>query len=294
MIKNNFGFGFLPVFLVFVALSVVSVAGWTVYNNQKVDKSVTDNKAQTATSPEDVINKIESTYSTKYKIINTDQNNQPKQGEMSVRISKKSPIYKVEGFNFYNDYEGGSTIELLPGPTTTNPLPSDADVAIRNETSEIYKSFGMTKSGTYGNQAEANELDVYTGVNIICTVEPARAPTNLNSASCGAIDQYKVTAEVLKPIAEVTPNLDDKTYFIDLKIENSQVSGYQRASLMTGKINDMGGGTALYYKKTSGQWKFFKETQSVLNCSNYSNNDLIFAFQGQSCYGSNGENLTVK
>lgn len=299
MLKNNFGFGFLPVFLVFVALSVVSVAGWTVYNNQKQNNNDSGSaQGQSSVSPDEVTAKVQSSIETKYKVVSAEQS-QPAAGEVSIKQYKESPRYKVKGYNFYNNYEGGSSLDIVTGPYDNNAdltQPSQADIDIRQMVAEVYKSFGLEKTSSYINyknlitsateeQNTKNIVDVYSNKNVVCSIEQFDATTRANTSSCGAIDQYRGTAETLKPIVEVIPNTDNDSYFSGLKISNSPVNGYQRATVVNGKINEPTIGLfAELYKKGSGPWVFFKETNMALSCSDYSTPDLVNAFKDQPCY----------
>lgn len=294
--NNKNGFGVLEVLIVVVVIGLVGVLGWTFLNAQK---DVADDSGQTATvqlKPEDVTAKLKNNWEAKYTLLNLDENNQPKEGELSVRVYESSPAYKVDGYDFYVSYNGGSGIYVVPH----NPNPKDynypktADTALRNEIADVFQDFGLSKTGTLGEKDTGTETDVYTGEGLICTIEPPTAPTSSNTGMCGLISAYPAAAEEIKPMTDVIPGVSSSTAFGALKVTDSPVSGYQKANLGMGDINGFSGSIALLYRKDSGPWQYFKNVQNSLPCSAYSTLDLRNAFNGEACGAADGSDATVK
>lgn len=296
------GFSIVEILIVMIIIGVIGTVAWSVLNRQKnaQDKQINSSqatklaKAQNVAvlQPEDVTDKIKSGYESQYKLVN----NQPKQGEMIIRLSKHAPVYKAEGYNFYTDYDGGSSIDLMVGPVNwaSDTVPREADTTIRTEVANIFKGFGLTKTGANGRVGDGTATDVYTGKGLICTIEVPTSPTSSTEASCGRIDAYKETAAKTQPIASVLPDAGQSTVLVNLKIADSTVSGYQRASVGRGSIDRGGSSVALLYKKNNDPWVYFKNVQQALACSEYNTIDIRNAFKGEACYGANDVSSTVQ
>jgi prepilin-type N-terminal cleavage/methylation domain-containing protein len=304
---NQRGFSAVEILIVIVVIGLIGAVGWFVLNRQKSTQVKQNNSSQSskpaqkndvaALQPDDITAKIKSTYESRYKPLNIDENNQPKQGEMSIRLAKNAPPYKVEGYNFYVYHDGGSSIDLMLGPVNwaNDTLPRKADTTIRTEVANTFKEFGLEKTGTYGSKDYSSEADVYTGKGLICAIETPTSATSSTGASCGRIDAYKEIAAKTKPIASAIPNVEQSTVLGNLKITDSTVSGYQRASVGQGSIDSGGGSIALLYKKNNDPWVYFKNVQQSLPCSAYNTTDLRNAFKGEACYGgANDVSSTVQ
>ncbi|QQS19813.1 prepilin-type N-terminal cleavage/methylation domain-containing protein [Candidatus Saccharibacteria bacterium] len=308
MKKNEDGFSIVEILIVILVLSLVGTIGWIAFNrlggnvkqtdqtnSSQANKSTRTNSTA-ALQPEDVTAKIKSSYESKYKLLDIDENNQPKQGEMSIRLSKSAPPQKAEGYNFYTDYDGGSSIFLMVGPVNwdSDTLPRKADTTIRTEVADILKDFGLTKTGTNGKTDDGTATDVYRGRGLICVIEAPASRTSSTGLSCGRIDAYKETAAKTQPIASAMPNVEQSTVLMNLKITDSKVSGYQKAQISQGSIDSGGGSTALLYKKNNDPWVYFRNTQQDILCSEYNTTDLRNAFKGDVCYGANDVFSTVQ
>lgn len=298
MQKNQKGFSVVEII---IALAIIGLAGYLTWlyiskQNQAQTNNSTSDNTQTTLQPEDVTAKIKAKYASKYKLLNIDENNQPKEGEMSIRLSKFVPPYKTEGYAYYTDYEGGSSIDIMVGPAITGngTLPSQADVAIRTEVAAIYSEFGLSKTGKYGYGYDNNQTDVYTGKGLICTIEEPNAGTSSTGASCGLINKYKEMAEKLLPFSKVMKNVNQSSILRGLKIADSKVSGYQTAQISQGSLDMIGGSIALLYKKGDGTWTYFANAQQSLACSEFNSDDLRNAYKGEACFTANGESSTVQ
>lgn len=280
-----------------IVLVAVAVAGWLVLGKdspQQSDQQVASPTAQkeelSSLQPEEVITKVKDTFAAEYKLIDLDQSNQPKAGELSIRSSESSPVYKTEGYNFYTDYDGGSSMDMMPGPVNwaTDSVPRQSDTALRKKVISIYEGFGMKKT-SYPDKGD--ELyDRYTGRGLICQIEAPDAETSSNTAVCGSIEAYKAAAEKAKPFAESLPDADSSTVIVNIIIEASSVAGYQNAMVGIGGIDSPGGAIAVFYKKDSGAWTYFTSTQDTIECSAFNTLDLRSAFKGYDCfYGNDGE-----
>lgn len=300
MRKQQRGFGVIEIVIALVVIAIVGLLGWVLWS--KLHQSNGDDQPKTSVSvnekptksgdptPSEITEKIRASFADNYKLLNIDENNQPKEGELSIRLGKGSPIYQVPGFSFYTTYDGGSTLDLMPySPDLDQDLPGAANTKLRKDVAAIYKSFGLSQTGTLGDGSA--EQEVYTGKGLICTIEAPTAQTSSNAASCGLVDSYKAAAEKVKPIADALPDVTG-TVLSGLKIEDG-ANGYQRASVAQGMVN-FGGAVALLYKKdTADKWTYFRHTQNALPCEVFNTDASKNAFKGETCYDAAGQKSNV-
>lgn len=247
------------------------------------DRDGSEKKEISELQPEQVTQKIKDTFATKYTLLDVNKNNSPKEGEMGIGVDKGSPVYKAEGFDFYTDYNGGSRITALPGPSS-DMLPRPVDVANRTDIAKVYTDFGLSLKETRGVIENGSGVDVYVNESLICTVTSPSSSTTSSSAECGLIKNYKQAAINTKPFADIIPNKDNSRVLFGLTIKDSQASGYQKASVNVTNIQGQGGVSALFYRHTSGNWVYFVNSQQGLPCSLYNTEDLKNAFKGDECY----------
>lgn len=289
--------GLLYVFVIIIVLGLGVSTGWFLAKDVSTDKpqktaatktasgniSVTK-KAETALQPEDVTAKIKTALAAKYTLLDADTVTTLQNGQVSVRTVSTSPAYQTDGYDFYNNYDGGSTLYLSGYSTATMPLPSASEVAIRGKIVTVYSDLGLTRVISYG--PSESSTDVYTGRGLVCTVDDGAAAINPSTASCGLLSHYKEAAAKAKPFASVLPDLTATTVLSNLKISDSKVSGYQKATLSRSDLNEVGGGMAIFYRKGTGSWIYFRGTQEIIDCTAYNTTDLKNAFMGDSCYDS--------
>ena len=294
------GFGVVELAVIGIVVILITVLGWVAWDRiinspgvkEDAEVAVTERKKDAdSLAPEDVTNQMKTALEKKYKLLNIDESNQPKQGEMSIRLDKASPVYKVEGFNFYTSYDGGSSLYMMPHETDSNAdLPTAESIALRKEVVGVYTNLGLKKTESRGDQ---NNEDVYMGKGLICRVKSLTAGTSANTMNCGSVAAYKGAAEKVKPLVDALPDSSSQLVVSTPKIENSIVSGYQRASVGTGMMDSAGGAIALFYKKGSGGWTYFRHTQNALSCEVFNTDDIKAAFKGETCYDSNDKESKV-
>jgi hypothetical protein len=246
--------------------------------------------------PEDIIAKVESELGKKWTLWRDDENSLPlKDGELRVSVGEGSPIYKVEGANFYVSYKGGVTLQVTTfvEDKLDSPVPTTADTQLRLEIADIYNGLGFVKSETIGSKEDGFSTDIYVSQGLICSIESPNSGIGTNTASCGLLEEYKKEVERIKPFAEIIPNVDESKLLTNLAISDSSVSGYQSASLSINSITG-GGHVELLYRKIPDSWVYFTGTQAVLPCSMYDTLDLRSAFQGNPCEDDNYQMKTVQ
>lgn len=248
----------------------------------------------TQLQPEEVTTKIKSELAKDYTVQDIAINNKPSAKEVSVRVEKISPAYKVDGYVYYNNYEGGSTMTILTSGSLANELPAASDQDTRVMIAKTYTDFGLTKQTTTGDTNQGSSIDAYTGKGLICTVESKESAISASTASCGLIANYADAAAKLGPLATALKVTDTDAYLSNLVIKDSKVAGYQHGSLAVGSIKGGGGARALLYKKGDAAWMYFKSTQDILQCSDFNTADLRSAFKGEPCIDSNTVETVVQ
>lgn len=307
-LKKQKGFALVELLIIITIIALIAGAGWlfvarrnSVSNNapaaQKSEQ--TNPTPSTATteelSPQTVIQAINSNFKSKYALLNMDENNQPKQGEMSVRTEKNGPTYKMKGSVYYIKADSGASIDLMPGPTDSGqvPLPRKSDTNVRSEVVSILNGFGLVKTMSLGQPENGTGIVIYEGKGIICSVDAADSATSSNSVMCGSVQDYIKAAATIAPFAKVVPGVTTSTVFTMPRITGSQVDGYERATMGMGDI-DGGGSATLLYRKTGGAWMYFKNTQSVMPCAEYNTQDIRNSYMGEVCMDANNNQSKVK
>lgn len=294
------GFGIIELIVIFAVVTLISVLGWVIWD-KIINSPIVDTDAEiarterkknaTTLSPEDITNELRSVLGKKYKLLDIDKNNTPKEGELSVRVKKASPMYKADGYDFYISYGGGSTIDMMPyEPNDRAKLPTAAGISLRKEAVTLLTNFGLEKGVP---QIENAEQEIYVGKSLICSVESLIATTSENTVSCGKADEYKTAAAAAKPLVSALPGITPTMTVGNVKITNSPVSGYQRAYLGTGDLSSASGMTALFYKKDN-KWTYLSHTQNTPICMSFNSDDARAAFSGEPCLGSSGEQTKVQ
>lgn len=233
-------------------------------------------------TPQRVTERIKASYDGRYTLLNLDENNQPKNGELSLRIGKQSPLYQVEGMDFYNDIDNGASIDLATFTQSNDDvLPTAGDRKLRSEIATLLSSLNLKKTTMLGTYYSSINTDVYLGEGLICTVEAVDAPVTASSTRCGTIADYTTAAATYAPFAslaaETQPAATETPTLSNLRIRNSNTNGYKIASLNNATA------TALYYQAAAGKWTYFTATQSVLACTSYDTQVLRAAFSGEPC-----------
>ena len=289
MNKRGNGFGAVELIVVIIVIGLIVALGWMFVRQQESDggkdqMDVTIEDAQPELRPQEIIEEIKVTYGTQYTLLDLDEDNQPGQNEMSVRVADSVPAYKVDGYVYYVYFGEGASIDIMVGPVdwASGDIPRPADVAIRNEIINTYEEFGLTKTGNRGDADQASEEVVYIGKGVICTTQEPSSATSHVGATCGLVEAYTDAAAQVKPFADVLPNINQSSVLGRPYIVDSEVSGYQRAQVSHGGL--LGGAVALFYRKTDGEWRYFRSVQQVLECTEFDTTDLRNAFKGESCY----------
>lgn len=297
-INKQSGFSIIEIGLVILVIGLMGVIGFLVW--QRVQKPEVTGQRGAASrqaesneqqlQPSAVIEKIKSDLASRYSLVEIDVNNNPAEGEMSVRQEKAAPAWKPEGYSFYTSHSDGASLDMMPH----NPSPSDyslpktADRQLRSDVVKTYESFGLQKNSSIGSNLGGGTTDLYLGKGLVCAIEEVEAATSSNHASCGVLSAYKAAADTLRVFADKLPVdlKDSDTLYLGVpRVIDSRTPGYQRAEVSVGHV-DGGGAMGLFYRKGSGAWIYFKSVQDAPACSSFDTPDLKNAFRGEACYSA--------
>lgn len=239
----------------------------------------------------DVTTKAKELFAAKHTLVESsiDKPKTPKEGEVAYSVYEFAPAYKSEGYEYYTDYDGGSTLSLTPYAGEDATLPYPVEVVIREDLVKFLTELKLEKTESRGSSEQSSVSDIYTGRGVICELtgtQNASSPTNL---TCGELDKYGEMAAKVKPFADVYPLLDEKTMFSSLEIQDSETEGYQKAQVSTTEIGGIGGSAAIFYKKGDAPWVYFDNVQGPPACSDLNTVDLKNAFKGEQCYNEGVE-----
>lgn len=239
-----------------------------------------------AVTPGSIIAQIKQNIEAEYELIGVDKQEKAKDDQVIFMAAKSAPVYRVDGFDFYNSYSGGASLSL------ETPEVASIDEIVRR----TYVDSGLLPQGEAYPEGSPYQADAYAANGIYCTVKKEISTTNSVNASCGEIDRYKEVAEVLKPIVASLPERNKNSYFTDLNIEDSKIPGYRSASLGASSVMDTISGRLFFYQKSGEDWKYFPGGHHQYHsCDDFNTDDIRNAFYGEKCrVDDSGAESTVK
>lgn len=284
--RTQHGFGVLEIIIIVVIIGIIAALGWVFFMKKHETPEQSAQKKNTSQSnelePQAVTKKIKESLSKTYTLLDIDKNDQPQDKEASIRTDEASPPYKVDGYDYYVTYRGGSSLFILrPENASDTTLPSKSDAEIRREVEKQYHEAGLDSIESRKDNA-GNLTNVFTGKGLICTVEAPSAAVQGSTASCGTLASYPATAAQMKPFSEILEHADETTILAGT-IKNSKAAGYQIAEISVGNIQGGGGAVALLWKQGVRNWTLFRYTQQVVPCQAFDTSALKHAFEGEPC-----------
>lgn len=201
------------------------------------------------------------------------------------------PVKQLEDYGFY----------VVSGNTTSITASSPSYVASSGSFETTAHTAILDVFDRYATPQIAGEEDALYGYygddSFICVVSPLYPV----SVTCTNSSDYEETAKAIAPFAALIPNPNGEPgtspdlVLQNLVIRDSLTPGYQTATLSVHAYQGVGGYAALFYS-VDNEWRFFKGTQSILECSDYSTPDLQKAYEGERCYDTttDNENATVR
>lgn len=243
-----------------------------------------------AVTPDSLIAQIRQNLEAKYELVDSGKQKKTKDDQLKFSVSEYAPAYRVDGFDFYNSYNGGTSLLLET---------SDEITPIYEVVKQTYADSGLLPQEEAYPEGSPRHADAYAANGIYCTVEKktqALSPVKSVVASCGEIDRYKEVAEILKPIVASLARYDKTSQFTEPNIKDSEISGYKSAELYQGSLMGGGGGRLFFYQKSGEDWKYFPGGQHQLHsCGDFNTDDIRNAFYGEKCrVDDSGAESTVK
>ena len=158
--------------------------------------------------------------------------------------------------------------------------------------SEIKTSTAL--SSIYSSSSEVAQF--FSSEFITCNLDnsPISAvkdllPTYSLQVNCANQADFNSNTDAIKPFfGSYTGTNDKDLVFRDPLVQDSGTPGYENAHLKVSDIDNNTSFVGLFYRKTDGDWKYFKtaEDQNKIECSEYNNEDLINSFIGFTCWDS--------
>lgn len=208
------------------------------------------------------------------------------QSETTSGETNFSPAYKYGDAAYYVRGNFGESVSVLNTTATelselsTDPLTKAAVAA----------AVAVLDSHTSLIKTSSSSLTIYQSDTAVCTVTTVDHPV---VTTCADTKMYKIEAEKIKPFAEAYAKVTEseevsKTVFTRPAITEKS-DGYANASVSMSGVDTIGGFAGLYYAK-GGVWTYWKGSQELIECSEYSTFVLQKAFEGTRCYDSTIEN----
>lgn len=280
------GSAHLIIILIVIAL-LVGALGFVFWQNFMQPKNNTSNTTSTSNkesglSAEDVVRGV-------YDLISDQVKSSPTTTVRQELTNNHSPAYKPSGIDYYITASRGYYLIVSDSEVTSN---------ITEFSSPIINSIDnyLVKNNFAKDTNSNSELDdYYYSSNTTCSLSKNESTPVM---FCAAIADYSLALSTVAPFVlayknGVTNNDVSDTVFgvPDIKSANT---GYQTATVSIRSYVNVGGVAGIFYKKDGGQWQYFKSTQQMLACSDYSTVDLRAAFKGEACYNSDYSESSVQ
>jgi len=210
----------------------------------------------------------------------------------SKSATAESLSYQVKDTDYYvtTDQTYGLNIQKTVATTSETGVDTVFTQGIVNEITAIFAS------SQYKKTTEVLTGTEYQSDAVICTV--SGVDTIPVYVTCANKNAYTKISSDLKPfvVSYRSGNPDDtsETVFSAPTIKSTSVSGYQTATVAISSRQEVGSKGAFFYRKDNADWKFFKATQSLSNCSDYNTDDLKAAFADETCVSDSNTNILVK
>jgi hypothetical protein len=207
-------------------------------------------------------------------------------------------------------------LEMEDGTQAPVYQPSNTDYAVYG--TDFGKSLAITDGSTSDAQLGQHDIEtlvtvtlaeetdlkattndggiVYQNEAVVCSVSTASNPT---SVFCANTSAYDTLIKDTKVFADAYfANADNEQYKGTLAFSKPVITeksnGFSNATVsITSSQGGVGGFSGLFYAKDKN-WTFWKGTQAVLLCSDYTTSDLQRAFEGDRCDDAANKEATVK
>ena len=214
------------------------------------------------------------------------------------------PAIKIAGKTFYTQIRAANSLVASRAETVAS---AQADVERANLV-KLLKDQGFEENSLTPADAEITYRGELTHKDVACTLQQTRTLNNsaadhLISVACANMTDYTKLAATQQPFMTAFGNdgsvsIQRVTAIGAPNVAMSATQGFQTAELplmgyADGEQPTSNGFMALFYQTPDRVWHFFKTTQSIVPCSEYSSIDLKKAYIGNRCTGPNNQELKV-
>ena len=203
-----------------------------------------------------------------------------------------APSYQVKDTDYY------TTVTQAYGLNIQKTVDTNSETGVDTVFTQgvVDQVTAVLVSNKYNKTTEIPSGTEYQSSAVICTVSGTDSiPIYVTCANKNA---YAKASSDVKPLVNAyrASNTDSSSedIFSAPTIKSSSADGYQTATVSVSSRQSVGGAVALFYRKGTDDWKFFKTTQGELSCSEYNTADLKAAFADQPCVSDSKVDTTVK
>lgn len=203
-----------------------------------------------------------------------------------------SPSYQVKDTDYYVVVSQAYGLNIQKTVDTNSETGVDTvfTQGIVDQVTAIFASSHYNKTTDLASGVE------YQSDAVICTVSGTDSiPIYV---TCANKNTYAKASGDVKPFVAAYRASNSSSTSEDIfsapTIKSSSVNGYQTATVGVSSRQSVGSAAALFYRKSTDTWKFFKATQAISSCSEYNTDDLKAAFADEPCVSDTNTDTTVK
>ncbi len=223
--------------------------------------------------------------------------------DVTDKSTYMAPAVKLAGYTYYV----APFADEMPLATVEKMITASQTPVDRAAIGKVFSDKGFSAKEYESTESEPS-MTVYSQADVMCSVADTRgsneAADHTVAVVCANMTDYISFAGSVKPYATVYQTFarddSDTSAILFTKkpvVKASKTSGYQTAELGIGNYTDgrigVGGFMGLFYQTPDKKWHFFKGTQNLLNCDEFSDNEVKKAFAGEKCMKTNTEEGTV-
>ncbi len=197
-----------------------------------------------------------------------------------------APDYMVTGYDFYASARSKDTMSVVYKKPAAELSATATQAASYLAENGFKKSAQQVKDAYYPLVKYEND-DTFCGINYYS--DSAEELQELYVA-CAAKTSYAPTAKLQKPFYDAYRAANKGSQYLTEdsrigypKITDSVTAGYKTAEAAIYGEASPTGAMGLFYQTPDGTWHYFKGTQQMLMCTDFTTAELKKAYAGQKC-----------
>ena len=200
--------------------------------------------------------------------------------------------FQPKGRAFLTQAEKGSGVAVSTAEANSKGIDADYEAMV----TYLEDNKFTTEKKVVAPQPSINVQ--YESDDVVCyiTVQYKTAGKNYAGIGCANVSEYEKTAELAQPLYDAymianpkyAATASDSPAYFGIPVFSNGVSGYKKATVQL--IGTQG---LFYLIPNETVWKFFKESQVTLRCSEFNTADLKKAFNGTTCVDVAGKTSKV-